>query len=102
MSELTITTLTPFTARQPQWEVDIISQWQDAGDDEKNRGWARNFWRQLEPYTRGAYLNHFDVDDGAARVRLAYGQNYERLAALKRKYDPANLFRLNNNIAPAR
>ncbi|HMX29714.1 MAG TPA: FAD-binding oxidoreductase, partial [Blastocatellia bacterium] len=91
---------TPFTARQNQWDVDIISQWQNAGDDEKNLGWARNFWRQLEPYTRGAYQNHFDADDGAARVRLAYGQNYERLAALKRKYDPTNLFRMNNNIAP--
>ena len=92
---------TPFTARQKQWDIDIVSQWNTAEDDEKNLGWTRALWQQLEPYTKGAYLNHFDVDDGAARVRLAYGQNYERLARLKRKYDPANLFRMNNNILPA-
>jgi len=45
-------------------------------------------------------MNHLDADDGATRVRDAYGPNYERLVALKNQYDPGNLFRLNNNISP--
>ena len=62
-------------------------------------GWARQFWKEAERFTRGVYSNHLDTDD-ATRVRAAYGQNYERLAAIKRKYDPGNLFKVNHNIAP--
>ncbi|TJV72599.1 MAG: oxidoreductase, partial [Mesorhizobium sp.] len=48
----------------------------------------------------GAYINFMMDDEGEARVRAAYGANYERLVAVKRKYDPANLFRVNHNIRP--
>ena len=91
---------TAFTARQKQWDIDIISQWGDAADDEKHIGWARTFWQRMEPFTNGVYMNHLDADDSASRVRLAYGQNYDRLVSLKSKYDPGNLFRMNSNIAP--
>jgi FAD/FMN-containing dehydrogenase len=62
---------------------------------------VRDAWRQLEPHTRGNYVNLANTDDRDTRVHAAYGENYERLAALKRRYDPTNLFRLNANIKPA-
>jgi hypothetical protein len=69
------------------------------GFDEE-REWVRNFWSALEPYHTGAYVN-FLMDEGEDRVREAYGpQKYDRLKALKRRYDPENLFRLNQNIRP--
>jgi FAD/FMN-containing dehydrogenase len=92
---------TAFGARRDQWDIDIIPQWTDAAQDARHVGWAREFWRAVEPFTRGVYSNHLDADDAGTRVRAAYGSNYERLAEVKRKYDPTNLFRLNNNISPA-
>jgi FAD/FMN-containing dehydrogenase len=64
------------------------------------REWARGFWSALEPYHTSVYVN-FLMDEGEARVRQAYGTaKYDRLKALKRSYDPGNLFRLNQNIRP--
>jgi FAD/FMN-containing dehydrogenase len=69
------------------------------GFDEE-REWVRNFWSALEPYHAGAYVN-FLMEEGEERVREAYGaEKYDRLKALKRRYDPENLFRLNQNIRP--
>ena len=65
------------------------------------REWARTFWSALEPYHTGVYVN-FLMDEGEERVRQAYGpEKYDRLQALKRRYDPDNLLRLNQNIPPA-
>jgi FAD/FMN-containing dehydrogenase len=64
--------------------------------------WAQAYWRAVHPYNlAGAYANFMMDDEGEARVRATYGQNYDRLAALKKKYDSANLFRVNQNIQPA-
>jgi FAD/FMN-containing dehydrogenase len=92
---------TAFPHRGDLWGGDIISQWTDAADDEKNVSWTRKFWKEIEPLSRGVYVNHLDGDDGNDRVRNAYGSNYEKLAMIKKKYDPENFFRLNNNILPA-
>jgi FAD/FMN-containing dehydrogenase len=92
---------TAFPHRGDLWGGDIISQWTDAADDEKNVGWTRKFWKEIEPLSRGVYVNHLDSDDGNDRVKNAYGPNYEKLAVIKKKYDPENFFRLNNNILPA-
>jgi FAD/FMN-containing dehydrogenase len=79
----------------------IVSQWLDPAKSEENIGWARAFWTALHTFAgAGVYVNDLGHDD-EDRVRLAYGANYDRLAALKRKYDPDNLFRLNPNIKPA-
>ena len=79
----------------------IVSQWLDAAGSERNIAWARDFWRALQPFAGdGVYVNDLDQDD-EDRVRAAYGANYDRLAALKKKYDPNNIFRLNPNIRPA-
>jgi FAD/FMN-containing dehydrogenase len=90
---------TAFIHRQDQWDSDIISQWIDAADDEKNISWTRKFWKEIEPFTNGVYVNHLDADDDS-RVRNAYGENYKKLEEIKDKYDPDNFFRLNNNIPP--
>jgi FAD/FMN-containing dehydrogenase len=92
---------TAFGARTTQWDFDIIPQWHAAAEDGQHIGWARGFWKDIEPFTRGVYVNHLDADDGVTRVRAAYGQNYERLVSVKNKYDPGNLFRMNNNINPS-
>jgi FAD/FMN-containing dehydrogenase len=68
---------------------------------DQEREWVRNFWSALEPYHTGAYVN-FLMEEGEERVRQAYGaQKYDQLKALKRRYDPDNFFRLNQNIGPA-
>jgi hypothetical protein len=91
---------TAFPHRRLPYAPVIVSQWLDPTDSDKNVAWARNFWRALEPFAGGAYVNDLGRDDDD-RVRTAYGTNYERLAALKKKYDPDNFFRLNPNITPA-
>jgi FAD/FMN-containing dehydrogenase len=92
---------TAFAHRKLPYAPVIVSQWLDAADSETNVGWARDFWKALQPFAgAGAYVNDLGQDD-EDRIRIAYGTNYERLAALKKKYDPDNFFRLNPNIKPA-
>jgi FAD/FMN-containing dehydrogenase len=69
-------------------------------DDERNIRWTRELHAALKPYAdSAAYVNNLDVDE-ADRVAEAYGINYERLGALKNKFDPTNLFHLNHNVKP--
>src|SRR6266581_1347731 len=71
----------------------------EKGFDEE-REWSRNFWTALKPYQTSVYVN-FLMDEGEERIRQAYGpKRYDRLKALKRKYDPDNFFRINQNISP--
>ncbi len=64
--------------------------------------WARDYWEAVHPFDLGgAYPNFMMDDEGEARLKASFGDNYPRLAALKKKYDPANLFRVNHNIRPA-
>ncbi len=68
---------------------------------DQEREWVRNFWSALEPYHTSVYVN-FLMEEGEERIRQAYGaEKYDRLKALKRRYDPDNFFRLNQNIGPA-
>jgi FAD/FMN-containing dehydrogenase len=69
--------------------------------DEHEVDWVRRSWAKIEPQTRGQYVNLAATDDREARIHAAYGDNYARLAALKKQYDPANLFRMNANVKPA-
>lgn len=93
---------TPFPYREPQWYFDIIPQWTHPSQTAGHIQWARSFWEEAEPFTRGTAVNFFSIDDGTDRVKLAYGENYERLAQIKQKYDPDNFFAMNNNILPER
>jgi FAD/FMN-containing dehydrogenase len=92
---------TAFAHRHDQWDCLILTQWDRPADDERSIRWTRDLHAQMEPYLeRAVYVNDLGADDGA-RVRAAYGANYERLAAIKTKYDPSNFFRWNQNVATA-
>jgi FAD/FMN-containing dehydrogenase len=94
---------TAFGDRGMQYMLSIDSIWKSPADDEKNLSWSRQFWNDMKHHSGGrAYLNFAGLgEEGEALVRSSYGPtNYERLAALKAKYDPGNLFRLNQNIKP--
>ena len=93
---------TAYFHRDAVYHWEVIPIWQDAADDEKNIGWARELWDAFAPFTsKGVYVNTM-VDEGQERVVAAYGEEtYKKLTALKKKYDPTNLFRLNQNIKPA-
>jgi len=94
-------TETAFAHRHDQWEVQILSQWLGAADDERNIRWAREVYAAMEPHLEHAvYVNSLGGDE-SDRVREAYGRNYERLAAIKGAYDPTNFFRSNQNVATA-
>jgi FAD/FMN-containing dehydrogenase len=91
---------TAYPHRVSQFDLIIASNWIDTKEDEKNISWARNFWESIQPFSsHRVYVNVLGVE-GEERVKEAYGKHYERLAGLKRKYDPDNLFRLNQNIKP--
>jgi FAD/FMN-containing dehydrogenase len=91
---------TAFGLRHDQWDYDVISQWTDPAESADNIGWTREYWNAVEPFASGeVYVNHLDAEE-ATRIRAAYGGSYDRLVALKNKYDPANLFRMNQNIRP--
>jgi hypothetical protein len=90
--------VTAFAQRAAPHNMFVMSRWDDAGLSEAAGAWTRGSWKHLEPHTHGFYVNEFN--DDSARMRETYGPNYDRLVAIKTKFDPANLFRMNANIAP--
>jgi hypothetical protein len=90
---------TAFSYRENHYEIINLAAWEDDGE-ERHVQWMRRSWQALQRFagTR-LYVNFLD-DEGTARVRAAYGPNYEGLVALKNKYDPDNVFHLNQNIKP--
>ena len=92
---------TPYGNRNAAYDCFPAAIWENPVEDERHIAWAREFWAAMRPFgTGGVYVNNLG-EEGEERVRAAYGTNYARLAALKAKYDPDNLFRLNQNIRPA-
>ena len=93
---------TAFAHRDAAFVLNLIGMWLEPGDDGRNVAWVREISAAVEPHTTGAPYVNFLADEGADRVRAAYGaEAYDRLRALKREYDPTNAFRLNQNIPPA-
>ncbi|MES1215034.1 MAG: FAD-binding oxidoreductase [Bacteroidota bacterium] len=91
---------TAYPHRQSEFDLVIISNWPEKDQDEKNIYWTRNLYEAMQPYSsHRVYVNTLGVE-GAERVKEAYGENYQRLSDIKQKYDPNNLFRLNQNISP--
>lgn len=91
---------TAYSHRDAKFVHIIAATSPDPADMPQGMEWARRYWQALHPHsTGGAYVN-FLMDEGPDPVRLSYGQNFARLVALKNKYDPTNLFRLNQNIKP--
>ena len=93
-------TATAFWNRDAAYDCFPVSVWLTPEEDERNIVWARQFWLEMHPHsTGGVYVNNLG-DEGGDRVRAAYGDNYDRLVEVKRRYDPGNLFRYNQNIRP--
>jgi FAD/FMN-containing dehydrogenase len=93
-------TATAYPHREPGYNLLLISQWTDPADTEAGTAWARETFDALSPYmAERSYMNYLSADDHD-RVHQAYGPNYGRLVELKRRYDPGNHFRLNQNIEP--
>jgi len=92
---------TAWTYRDAKWGMVMVGVSPDPADNERMIDWTRSYWSALHPYSAGgAYVNMM-MEEGQDRVRAAYGEHYDRLAAIKRTYDPDNLFRVNQNIHPA-
>jgi FAD/FMN-containing dehydrogenase len=92
---------TAYAGRDASYVMNIHGRWQSPADDQRCRDWARRVHRDCAPHsTGGGYVNFFTEDEGS-RVAQAYGGNYARLQAIKGRYDPDNLFRVNLNVAPA-
>ena len=89
--------------RDAEYVLGINSGWKDPDDNKQQMQWTRDFWTAMKPYsTGGVYVNFLSQDDGQARVRAAYGnEKYEQLGRLKDKYDPSNVFQVNQNIKPS-
>ncbi len=97
-------TATAFGDRSMPWMVSIDSIWTTADEDEANIAWTRSFWSRLQPHSdRGRIYLNFPGhgEDNDELTRGAFGPNYDRLAEIKRRYDPTNMFRFNQNIRPS-
>ncbi|MGN6390626.1 MAG: FAD-binding oxidoreductase [Gemmatimonadales bacterium] len=92
---------TAYGHRDAQYVMNVHGRWADPDRDAVCIGWARDLFRAAAPYATGGVYVNFLTGDEPDRVRAAYGSNYERVVALKNRYDPTNLFRLNQNIRPS-
>jgi hypothetical protein len=91
---------TAFPHRATQYDFLILAQWADQGHSERNIAWARDAFTAMQPHLENAvYVNNLGTE-GPDRIRAAYGANHQKLAELKRRYDPTNTFRLNQNVSP--
>jgi hypothetical protein len=93
---------TAWNCRDATWSMVIAGIDPDPSKALKLKSWGRAYWEAVNPFTTGGgYVNFMMDDEGEARLKKTYGDNLDRLAVLKQKYDPANLFRVNQNIKPA-
>ena len=92
---------TAFPQRSSHYVVNVHGRWREPGQDQECISWARGLFEAAKPHAIGtAYIN-FMPGDETERVEAAYGSNYRRLAEIKRRYDPGNFFRMNQNVRPA-
>ena len=90
---------TAFALRRPGYEVDIVGLWSEPAEKTRAIEWVKSLRNQLQPFAQGVYANQLG-ETSDELVRAAYGQNYARLVEVKKKYDPTNVLRLNQNIKP--
>jgi len=91
---------TAFFYRDAKYVHVIAAMYPNPADTAKNVAWVRDYWSALHPYSAGGAYVNFLMEEGEDRVRATYGANYDKLVAIKRTYDPNNLFRLNQNVRP--
>ena len=92
---------TAYPHRDALYVMNVHTRWEDPADDARCITWARDFFSAAAPYATGGVYVNFLTQDESGRTADAYGANYQRLAQIKRQYDPDNLFRTNQNIRPA-
>jgi hypothetical protein len=94
---------TAWSERDATWSMVIAGIHHDPKQAGALKSWGRAYWKAVHPFNlEGAYVNFMMDDEAEGRVRATYGDNYARLASIKAKYDPKNLFRVNQNIEPAK
>jgi FAD/FMN-containing dehydrogenase len=89
-----------YSSRDANYVMNVHGRWESAAEDERCIGWAREFFAKSQPFASpGAYIN-FLTQEESDRIAFAYGPTYKRMVDLKKKYDPTNFFRMNQNIKP--
>ena len=91
---------TAWNYRDATWAQVMVGVDPDPANNEKTISWTKSYYDALHPYSAGGAYVNFMMDEGEERVKATYGNNYERLVAIKNRYDPGNLFRVNQNIKP--
>jgi hypothetical protein len=91
---------TPWAYRDANWSQVIVGVDPDPSNNENITGWTKAYYNAVHPYSAGGAYVNFMMDEGEDRVKASYKDNYERLVSIKNKYDPNNLFRVNQNIKP--
>jgi len=92
---------TAFSYRDAKWAQVIVGVDPDPANNTKITSWSKDYWLALHPYSAGGAYVNFMMEEGQERVQATYRDNYARLAQIKARYDPDNLFRVNQNIKPA-
>ena len=92
---------TAFSYRDANWAEVIVGVDPDPANKDKITNWCKDYFDALHPYSAGGAYVNFMMEEGQERVQAAFRDNYERLATVKKKYDPTNFFRVNQNIQPA-
>lgn len=92
---------TAFAHRDAVWSQVVVGVDPDPDRAAEAAAWAQSYWETTHPYSKGAGYVNFLMNEGDERIRTTYGANFDRLAAIKARYDPANLFRSTHNVAPA-
>jgi len=93
----------PVGNRDARYVLNVAGSWEQAADDEANIHWAREAWNDMRSFsTGGTYVNFLTADEAPERMEAALGRSLQRLAEIKARWDPSNVFRTNRNIAPAR
>jgi FAD/FMN-containing dehydrogenase len=91
---------TAYAHRDAEYVVNVHGRWETAAEDDAGIGWSRDFYRDAEPFATGGVYVNFMTEEETDRIGAAYGTNWDRLVEIKRRYDPDNLFRMNQNIQP--
>jgi FAD/FMN-containing dehydrogenase len=91
---------TAWSYRDSNWAEVIVGVDPDRANNEKITAWTKKYWEALHPHSAGGAYVNFMMDEGQDRIKATYRHNYDRLVAVKKKYDPTNLFRVNQNIKP--
>jgi FAD/FMN-containing dehydrogenase len=91
---------TAYAHRDVNFVLNVHGRWTEADEDDKCIAWSRDFFDAATPYAMGGVYVNFMTEEETDRIGLAYGPNYDRLVQIKQKYDPDNLFKMNQNIKP--